>query len=147
LKHALIVSSVVLCVSAYGAEAIDPDVLVVRETAWRAWFGADEATLRSILPHDFAAISTEGSEVSDREKTIASSRAFKESGGHLISLAFPRTEAQRFGDTVILYGSYDVTFVSSGKEKRMRGRLTEVFVKRDGTWVHPGWHLDATLSQ
>jgi ketosteroid isomerase-like protein len=53
------------------------------------------------------------------------------------------THAQRFGDTVILYGSYDATFVSGGTEKRMRGRLTEVFVKRDGKWVHPGWHLDS----
>src|SRR6185295_17529432 len=118
----------------------------VREAAWRAWFGGDEAALRAILPQEFAAISTGGAEISDREKTIAASRAFKESGGRLVSLAFPQTQAQRFGDTVILYGSYDATLVSGGAEKRMRGRLTEVFVKQDGKWVHPGWHLDSVTS-
>ena len=50
------------------------------------------------------------------KESIASSRAFKESGGRLVALSFPETRVQR---------------------------LTEVFVKREGRWVHPGWHLDA----
>lgn len=133
---------VLLSVSALGAEPIDPDVLALREAAWRAWFGGDEAALRSMLPEDFLAIGAGGSEISDCEKVIASSRAFKESGGRLVSLAFPETRAQRFGDTVVLYGSYEATIVSDGEEKQMRGRLTEVFIKREGKWLHPGWHLD-----
>lgn len=127
----------------YGTDAIDPDVLAVREAAWRAWFGGDEAALRAMLPDDFLAISTGATEISNRDKTIASSRAFKESGGRLVSLSFPDTQAQRFGDTVVLYGSYEATIATGTTEKQMRGRLTEVFIKRDGKWLHPGWHLDA----
>ena len=123
-------------------EPVDPDVLAVRESAWRMWFAGDVAGLRALLPEDFLAIDASGAEISNREKTLEESRAFKEAGGRLVSLSFPETRAQRLGDTVILYGSYDATFTSNGKETQMRGRLTEIFVKRDGKWLHPGWHLD-----
>ena len=126
-----------------AAEPIDRDVLALREAAWRAWFAGDEAALRAMLPGEFLAIGASGTEISELEKTLASSRAFKESGGRLISLAFPETRAQRFGDTVILYGSYEATIATGEAEKKLQGRLTEVFVRRDGRWLHPGWHLDA----
>lgn len=131
-----------LSVAAQAAEAIDPDVLATREAAWRAWFGGDEAALRAMLPDDFLAIGASGAEISNREATVASSRRFKESGGRLVSLSFPETRAQRFGDTIVLYGSYEAKLVIGTEEKEMRGRLTEVFIKRDGKWLHPGWHLD-----
>ena len=126
-----------------GAEAIDPDVLALREAAWRAWFAGDEAALLAMLPEDFLGIGWSGTEISDRAKSIASSRGFKEAGGKLVSLSFPETRAQRLGDTVVFYGSYEVTFSIGGKEEKARGTLTEVFVKRDGRWLHPGWHLDS----
>jgi hypothetical protein len=132
-----------LALPIHAAEAIDPDVLAVREAAWRAWFDGDEAALRAILPADFLGIGWGGDAISDRDQTLASSRAFKESGGRLVSLSFPETRAQRNGDTVVLYGSYDVTIESGTSKEHVHGRLTEVFVKRDGRWVHPGWHLDA----
>jgi hypothetical protein len=132
-----------LSVPLHGAEAIDPDVLALRESAWRAWFAGDEAALRSMLPEDFLGIGWDGTEISDRAKTIASSRGFKEAGGKLVALSFPETRAQRIGDTVVFYGSYDVKLAIGGKEEHVRGKLTEVFVKRDGRWFHPGWHLDA----
>lgn len=137
-----VVFLVMLSIPVFAAESIDPDVLAVREAAWRAWFGGDEAALRAMLPEEFLAIGASGKDISNLEKTIASSRAFKESGGRLVSLSFPETHAQRFGDTVILYGSYDAKIVSGNEEREMRGRLTEVFIKRDGKWLHPGWHLD-----
>jgi ketosteroid isomerase-like protein len=121
---------------------IDSDVLALREAAWRAWFAGDEAALRRMLPADFLSISTGGSDIAGLEKTVASSRAFKEGGGQLVALSFPETRAQRFGDMVVLYGSYQATITSGGAEKQMRGQLTEIFVKRDGRWFHPGWHLD-----
>ena len=43
---------------------------------------------------------------------------------------------------MVLYGSYEATFARGTQETKMKGRLTEVFVKKDGKWVHPGWHLD-----
>ena len=146
MKKTCFVSFLLLigAIALQAAEAPDPDVLAVRESAWRAWFSGDEKALRAMLPEDFLSISAHGSEIAGLERTIASSRAFKESGGRLVKLAFPETQAQRFGDTVVLYGSYDATYVVGTDEKHIRGRLTEVFVKRDGRWLHPGWHLDAT---
>lgn len=91
---------------------------------------------------EFLSISSGGTEITGLEATIASSRSFKERGGKLLTLTFPETRAQRFADTVVLYGSYEATLVSGGKETKLRGQLTEVFVKREGRWVHPGWHLD-----
>jgi hypothetical protein len=139
----LVTLTVIFALSLAAAEpAPDPDVLAVREAAWRAWFAGDEAALRAMLPEEFLAIGASGTEISTREKTLASSRAFKEAGGRLVALSFPDTRAQRFGDTVVLYGSYEATLVVDGKESVMKGRLTEIFVKRDGHWLHPGWHLD-----
>lgn len=137
-----LVALAVLSVPMQAAEPIDPALLAVRETAWRAWFAGDEAALRAILPDDFLAIGADRGEIENREQTLAASRGFKEAGGKLTALSFPETRAQRFGDTVVLYGSYDATFVIGGKETKMSGRLTEVFIKRDGKWLHPGWHLD-----
>ena len=59
---------------------------------------------------------------------------------------FPDTQAQRFGDVVVLYGRYEAVIHSNGMERTLRGRLTEMFVRRDGRWLHPGWHLDLTAS-
>jgi len=143
MRISFLIALLLLAVPLFAAEPIDADVLALREAAWRAWFAGDEAALRSMLPEDFRGIGWSGTEISDRSTTIANSRAFKESGGRLVALSFPETRAQHFGDTVIFYGSFDVTLANGTKETRVRGRLTEVFVKRDGRWLHPGWHLDA----
>ena len=143
LALSFLVLLAMLSVPLFGAEPIDPDVLKLREAAWRAWFDGDEAALRAMLPEDFLGIGWAGAEISTRDKTIASSVGFKKSGGRLVSLSFPETRAQRIGDTVVFYGSYEVTLAEGDKETSVRGKLTEVFVKRDGKWIHPGWHLDS----
>jgi len=124
------------------ASAIDSEVLTAREAAWRAYFAGDVKTLGDLLPDDFIGISMDDVPFADRAATLDGSRKFHEGGGRLVKLAFPDTRAQRFGDVVVLYGRYDVTIESGGQPRTMQGRLTEMFVRRGGKWVHPGWHLD-----
>ena len=109
---------------AAAAAAIDPEVLVAREAAWR--------------------INMRDGPFVNRAQMLALARAFREGGGRLVRLTFPETQAQRFGDVVVLYGRFEVVFQSGGEERTRRGRLTEMFVRRDGKWLHPGWHLDLT---
>jgi ketosteroid isomerase-like protein len=128
--------------------SVDPEVLALREAAWRAWFAGDTAALGLMLPPEFLSFSTRGDELPGKAETLAASRAFKESGGRLVSLSFPRTEAQTYGDVVILYSLYEAHLAdASGKETTLEGRVTEVFVRRDGRWLHPGWHLDTDSSR
>ena len=126
--------------------ALDPEVLAVREGAWRAYFGGDVKGLGELLPQEFIGIGMNDGPFGDRAKTLEGARAFTEGGGRLVRLAFPETRAQRFGDVVVLYGRYEAVIESGGAEHTLRGRLTEMFVRRDGRWVHPGWHLDLTAA-
>ncbi len=125
---------------ARAAEA-PPEVLQLREAAWRAWFAGDEATLARILPPEFIGINMAGS-LTTRARTLEDARAFRAAGGRLVRLEFPETQAQRYGDVVVLYGRYRVVFESEGAEKTVTGRLTEMFVRQGQAWVHTGWHLD-----
>jgi ketosteroid isomerase-like protein len=124
--------------------AIDPEVLVAREAAWRAFYDGDVKALGELLPEEVIAIGMNDAPFADRAKILDASRAFHERGGRLVRLVFPETQAQRFGDVVVLYGRYEIVLQSGGAERTLRGRLTEVFVRRDGKWLHPGWHLDLT---
>jgi hypothetical protein len=122
--------------------AIDKDVLAARELAWRAYFAGDVKTLSGLLPPSFIGINMNDVPFADLASTLDSSREFRDKGGRLVRLSFPETRAQRFGDTVILYGRFELVLGAGGAERTMRGRLTEVFVRREGKWWHPGWHLD-----
>src|SRR5262245_46004543 len=125
---------------------LDPEVLAVREKAWRAYFAGDVKSLGDMLPPEFIGIGMNDGPFSDRATTLDGSRAFHEKGGRLVTLTFPETRSQKFGDIVVLYGRYEVVIESGGESRTMRGRLTEMFVRRDGKWVHPGWHLDLTVA-
>ena len=124
--------------------AINPEVLAAREAAWRAFYNGDVKTLGDQLPEDFIGINMNDSPFANRAKVLDAARAFRERGGRLVSLTFPETQAQRYGDVVVLYGRYEVVFQSGGAEQTRRGRLTEIFIGRDGKWLHPGRHLDLT---
>ena len=127
-----------------GNAAIDQEVLAAREAAWRAYFGGDVKTLGDLLPQEFIGIGMNDAPFADLATTLEGARAFRERGGRLVRLAFPETRAQRFGDVVVLYGRYEAVIQSDGAERTLKGRLTEMFVRRDGKWLHPGWHLDLT---
>ena len=121
---------------------IDPEVLAAREAAWRAYFAGDVKALGNLLPAEFIGLGMTDGPFTDRATTLDDARAFQQKGGRLVRLAFPETQAQQFGDVVVLYGRYEAVIQTDGVERTMRGRLTEMFVRRDGKWLHPGWHLD-----
>jgi hypothetical protein len=123
---------------------VDPELLAAREGAWRAYFSGDVKVLGDLLPPDFIGIGMSDGPFADRARTLEGARAFHEQGGRLVRLAFPETRAQRIGDVVVLYGRYEAVIQSGGTDRTMRGRLTEMFVRKDGKWIHPGWHLDLT---
>jgi hypothetical protein len=125
--------------------ALDPEVLRLREAAWRAYFAGDEVALGDMLPADFIGINMTDSPFVSREKALEEARSFRASGGRLVSLEFPETRAQHYGDVMIFYGRYTVVLESGGPKRTtqtLRGRLTEMFLKQGGRWVHTGWHLD-----
>ena len=129
-----------------ASQAIDPELLARRELAWRAYFAGDTQALGDLLPPEFIGIGMADEPFADRA-VPSDARAFHERGGRLVKLAFPETRAQQFGDTVVLYGRYEAVIFSDGEERTMRGRLTEMFVRRNGKWLHPGWHLDLVGSE
>jgi ketosteroid isomerase-like protein len=123
---------------------VDPGVLAAREAAWRAYFAGDVKALGDLLPPEFIGLDMTDGPFTDRATTLANARAFQQAGGRLVRLAFPETQAQQFGDVVVLYGRYEAVIQADGVERSVRGRLTETFVRRDGKWLHPGWHLDVS---
>jgi hypothetical protein len=103
-----------------------------------------------MLPPEFIGINMADGPFVSREKALEQARTLRASGGRLVSLEFPETRAQRYGDVVILYGRYSAVLESGGPESETRtlaGRLTEIFVRRDGRWIHTGWHLDTASTR
>lgn len=119
------------------------EILALRETAWRSWFGNDRAAFQQVVPGELVALGWGGGPWEDRTQTMAQMEAFAKSGSTLVALEFPRTVFQRYGEVVILYTSFRVVVKgAAGNLQETAGRGTEVFVRRDGRWIHTGWHLD-----
>ena len=119
------------------------DLLATRELAWRAWFGGDKATLEAMLPAEFIGVGWGEGPWSSKAESIAGSEEFARSGGKLTTLDFPKTEIQAYGDVAFVYSTYKVTFTAGGQDVVQEGRATEIFVRKNGKWLHPGWHLDS----
>jgi hypothetical protein len=119
------------------------DLLAAREAIWRACFRNDRALLEKTFPAETIAINADSEQWSDRAGVLASTAQFVEAGGKLRRLGFPRTEIQLYGDVAILYSNYLYETETRGKTSIQSGRATEVFVRRKGTWVNSGWHLDS----
>src|SRR4051812_19973121 len=117
-------------------------LLSAREAVWRAWFAGDGASLLKLLPPELITISPDPARpLGTRDSTLASSREFAASGGKLTRLVFPTTEIQAYGNTAILYTSYEMDLQSGGQTMTERGMATEVFVRADGHWLNTGWQL------
>jgi ketosteroid isomerase-like protein len=119
-------------------------LLDARESVWRAYFAGDRATLEKLIPEETIAIDPGGDpNWSGRQKIFEGSAEFAKSGGKLIKLEFPKTEIQMYGMTAVIYSIYSYELETGGQRSTHTGRVTEVFVLRNGQWVNPGWHMDS----
>jgi ketosteroid isomerase-like protein len=118
-------------------------LLDAREAVWRAYFGGDRATLEKLIPEETLAIESGHNNWSNRQTILNGSAEFAKSGGKLIKLEFPKTEIQVYGFTAIVYSDYLYELDTGGQRVNQTGRVTEVFVLRNGQWVNPGWHMDS----
>jgi ketosteroid isomerase-like protein len=126
-----------------GAQSPDQDLLQAREKVWRAWFDGDAATLQALVPPDAIVMSVGDENWRHQKDVLAASAKFHAEGGKLVRLEFPRTEVQHYGDVAIIWSSYMAETETQGKRSIDAGRITEIFVRRDGRWTNPGWHTDA----
>jgi hypothetical protein len=115
-------------------------LMQVRDGVWRAWFAGDREALGKVLVPELITIGQDGS-LGTRQSNLDASAGFAASGGKLLRLEFPSTEIQAYGNTAIMYSSYVLELQAQGGTQTERGMATEVFVRRDGTWVHTGWQL------
>jgi ketosteroid isomerase-like protein len=118
-------------------------ILKVRESVWRAWFANDNKVLERLVPPDTIVISSGEEKWKNQADVMRTAAEFRAGGGKLVRLEFPRTEIQRFGDVAIIWTSYLVETEENGKRTVSSGRATEIFVRRNGEWVNPGWHTDS----
>ena len=124
------------------AQPPDQDLLQAREKVWRAWFNGDAATLKAMVPPETIVMSVDDKNWRHQQDVLAASAKFHAEGGKLVRLEFPRTEVQHYGDVAIIWSSYIAETETQGKRSIDAGRITEIFVRRDGRWTNPGWHTD-----
>jgi hypothetical protein len=118
-------------------------ILKAREAVWRAWFAGDIPTLKRLVPAETIVISGGEEAWKHQAEVLQSSAAFHAEGGKLLTLEFPHTEMQRFGDVAVTWSTYRLEMDVKGKRSVDAGRATEIFVLREGEWVNPGWHTDS----
>lgn len=114
----------------------------IRRNVWVHWFSGDTASLHRVLGPELVAMGPEEPHWRSLEETLAGSVAFKAGGGKFVSVKFDSNTVHRFGDVVVMFSRYEVVTEESGKRNTMAGRVTEVFVRHQGRWVHTSWQLD-----
>ena len=125
-----------------SAQSGRDELLKARESVWRAWFNNDTKALEQLVPSDTIVISSGEEKWKNQADILQSAAQFHSAGGKLLRLEFPRTEIQRFGNVAVLYSQYLYETEEAGKQSQTSGRVTEVFVRRNGLWTNPGWHTD-----
>lgn len=124
-------------------DEIKQRLLEAREAVWRAYFAGDRATLEKLIPEETIAIESGHNNWSNRQMIFDGSAEFAKNGGKLLKLEFPKTEIQVYGYTAVVYSNYALEMEIGGQKTNQAGRVTEVFVLRNGQWVNPGWHMDS----
>lgn len=149
MKAGMWMAVVGLCLGVAAAPAAElnekdrAELLAVRESVWYAWFGNDQAKLKELMPADTLTISAGDNEWRDRAGVLQSAQDFAATGAKLTRLAFPRTEIQAYGDTAFVYSMYELDLEGPQGKQTTAGRATEIFLRKSGRWIHPGWHLDS----
>lgn len=118
-------------------------LLTAREAVWRAYFTNDQRQLDTLVPAD--AIVLEGpldAPFVRKTDILQAAQQGAQRGHKLVRLEFPQTEIQVYGSTAIIYTTYLYELETpQGQRVTTTGRATEIFVRRNGAWVNPGWHL------
>jgi|SRR5579859_7440145 len=130
-------------VSFGGAKNDDEELLKARRSVWIKWFENDQDTLKKLVPEDTIVLSTGEQGIKHQVDILKGAADFHAAGGKLISLEFPKTEVQHFGDVAVTWSEYVLELEVDGKREKTVGRVTEIFVKRGGQWTNPGWHTDS----
>lgn len=144
-----IVAFAILCLATFssvnlaGQKTDDAELLRTRERVWRAWFAGDTDTLTELVPPETIVMSGGEEQWKHQADVLRTSAEFHAKGGKLIQLEFLRTEVQHFGNVAVVWSSYELEIEVDGKRSPDSGRVTEIFVRRDGHWANPGWHTDA----
>jgi ketosteroid isomerase-like protein len=143
--RALILAALFLPLSAtaFPADNDDTELLRIRRSVWLVWLADDQEALKRLVPDDTVVISAGEAKWKHHAEVLQSAAEFHAAGGKLISLEFPRTEVQHFGKVAIIWSEYVLEVEVGGKRSKSSGRVTEIFVKRNGQWTNPGWHTDA----
>ena len=141
----LMIAVVAVPTAAVAATGVnDTELLKVREQVWRAWFAGDTAQLKRLVPAgETIVISAGDKEWKNQADVLKESADFHASGARLTRLEFQKTQVQHFGDVAIVWSDYALEIESGGKPHESAGRATEIFVRRNGHWLNPGWHTDA----
>lgn len=119
------------------------ELLEIRQLVWESYFLGDQAKLKELIGEDFITINPGEQHWQNRDEFVTGAKAFADHQGKLVSLSFPRTEIQRFGDVAVLYSLVQITMESQGKRQSLSCRSTEVFQKRNGRWMNTGAHVDS----
>ncbi len=132
-----------LTVSASASNPVEQsDLLKAREAVWRSWFANDVKALEELLPPETLTISSGEEQWKNKTDVLKEAADFQAGGGKLLTLEFPRTEIQRFGDVAIIFSKYRYEIETGGKRSATSGRVTEIFVLSQGKWLNFGWHTD-----
>lgn len=116
-------------------------LMKAREAVWRAWFAGDQTKLRELLPPELITIDAGSPTFGTLKSNLEGSRGFAASGGKLTRLVFPSSEIQAYGNTAVIYTSYEMDLQTGGQTRTERGMATEVFVQKNGKWLNTGWQL------
>ena len=116
-------------------------LMAAREQVWRSWFAGDTAAFGKLVPPELITIDGSSDKFGTLQSEVEGSKGFAAAGGKLTRLAFPRTEVQAYGNTAILYTTFEMDLVMDGKTEKSRGAATEMFVKQNGKWINTGWQL------